>query len=403
YVYKIHKAPDADVIDQLEKIADNSQDKDLATAIDTMQWIQSSHSLIFNATPEAITKLKSLIPNLDTTKSDMFLYPIKEASKDSITASLAQIMETSSDKELVSAIRSLEWTNNNKTCIFHGTQNAIEELKKILPSIDTPSTFTLYVYKVEYANEADIEEALKQTSQTLQNKEFTLAIQTMQWVPDSHSLVFNATPSTLAILKNLLPSLDASESSKRQVHLYKIEKAPEPQIAAGLAQIKQGTQDKELIFAIDHMQWIQKSNTLAFNTTAATFAKLQEILSSLDVHQELFVYKIQYASEEQIENTLKQMASKSQDNEFILAVQTMQWIPDTKTLVFNTSPAVVIKLQSLLPTLDVSPHKKVYLYKSQPGAEERIEETLNQIAQSSKNKDFMDVVSSLQWVDSTKT
>ncbi|MES2198617.1 MAG: hypothetical protein V4489_00405 [Chlamydiota bacterium] len=396
YVYKIHKAPDEEVTAALAKIAKTSQDKELIQAIDALQWVKTSHTLVFNATPAAVSKLKNILPTLDVSTADIYFYPVKEASKEGFTAALQQIAATSKDKELISTINSMQWMTSNKTCIFHGTQNALEELQKLLPSIDISSSSQLFIYKVENTKEADLENALQDASQTLQNKDFTAAVETMQWMPDSHSMIFHTTPSTIAILKNLLPSLDASESAKKDLYLYKIKNASEEQMTSTLQKMANQSQDKGFASAVDTMQWVPESKTFIFNATPSAVTKLQTLLPAIDVsHKKMYIYKAASGAEEKVKAALARISSSSTDKEFTNMLDNLKWVDESKTFVFQGTESSLEELKKVLSTID-APGLQMYMYTVTSASQDQIATSLGDIAKSSQNKDLIETIDTMQ-------
>lgn len=78
HLYKLKFHGGDEVLDALKKVGkilsdSDSNDPKLGYAIDTMQWIESSNSLLFSGNPSSIQKLKGLITMLDTPVKQVFI------------------------------------------------------------------------------------------------------------------------------------------------------------------------------------------------------------------------------------------------------------------------------------------------------------------------------------------
>ncbi len=159
----------------------------------------------------------------------------------------------------------------------------------------------------------------------------------------------------------------------RNTFIYKIASRSAPDILPALTQIKKELMSKAnppelLIDAIGSVKWIKSTNTLFFIATEEAAKKLEEILAALDtplpnldaLQSGFRIYKITKASEEQIRNSLNQIAGdiakwKEPDTELIDAIKTMRWIRETHSLFFAGNSRVLGQLNQLLPVLDVAP------------------------------------------------
>lgn len=78
HLHKLQFHGGSEILDALKKVgkilADNDgSDPKLGYAIDTMQWIETSNSLLFSGNPSSIQKLKGLIAMLDTPVKQVFI------------------------------------------------------------------------------------------------------------------------------------------------------------------------------------------------------------------------------------------------------------------------------------------------------------------------------------------
>ena len=78
YIHKLHYRRGDQIETALQKIAESLQQSgvtnaDLITSIRSIQWIESSNSLVFTGTHEAIEKVKELIEEIDTPLREVFI------------------------------------------------------------------------------------------------------------------------------------------------------------------------------------------------------------------------------------------------------------------------------------------------------------------------------------------
>ncbi len=413
YVYKALRASEAQISASLQEIAKNFQDKDLSFAIENRKWVAESNSFLFNGSSEAIAKLHSILPTLDELTStgpklEFYLYKIQNSRVEQIESALKTILSTSKDPSIESLLKSMKWLEDSNTLLFNGTPEDIKTLHNLLPSLDVDSSksLQLYTYNVQHTTGDHLLSTLKELAKTTQDKDLAAIILTVKWVQESNTLIFSGSKDACAKLQNILPSLDASKQG-REIYSYKVQKTTAKEILHALEQITKASHDQALIDATRTVEWVQGSNTLVFNGTSATISKLQHILPSLDITEkakEIYTYKIQSSSASKLLNSLKQIAKSSQDAELIELVQSAEWVQASNTLVFNGTSTTIVKLQHLLPSLDViEKAKELYTYKIQSSSASKLLDSLKQIAKSSQDAELIELVQSAEWVQASNT
>jgi type II secretory pathway component GspD/PulD (secretin) len=410
YVYKVQNTSEQEIANALHQLSDSLQDKDLTAAIEDMRIVPDSRSLLFKANSSTIAKLKTLIPTLDVKtppSTEMLMYKPKVASHDQMASALDQIANTTQNKAIVSAIENSKWIEESGTFIFYINQESSAELQQILSTVDATRTAAprIYIYKLQNISPDKMQELLEDLASKSQDKDFVTAIDSIQWVPENRTFIFHTTKLVADQLQSLLTELDV-KGTAQQIYIYKTQNPSPAHLAASLHQMESTTQDKALAEAIHSMHWVADSNSFIFQGSAEAIAKLQALLPSLDnetppVAPQLYMYTLQKASQGQLLNTLDQMAQKSGDKDLIAAVDDVQWIPSSKTLVFHTTPAVIAKLQAILPTLDVAtgPVLQMYMYKVQTAPKDQIMSALDLMADTTQDKDLASAIESVKWID----
>lgn len=420
YTYKITQASAKQITSGLELIAKTSQDQSLIDCIRKAEWVQASNTLVFNGSPSAIAKLKTILPTLDssekTQQTQFYLYKIQTASQEQITESLHKMLGSIHDADLTSTIQSMKWIQDVNTLIFSGTPDSLEKIKNILASIDVAPAFfkesQLYTYKIQFSPASQISLSLEQIAKTTNDKSLIEAVKSMKWIQDSNTLIFNCPQETIAKLQKILPSLDAAvpADSEMQFFMYKIQHAKAEQIDSSLKKMAGTIQDKDFAKMIQSMKWIQEVNTLVFNGTKKAIVELQKMLADVDVapsatkELQFYMYKIANTSGPQIENSLKEMAKNIQDSDFIAAVNTMKWMQEINTLLFNGTTSTITKLQNILPTLDVSESQiQLFTYKIQSSTGAQIIASLENTAKTIQDKDLLNAIKSVKWIEESNT
>lgn len=412
YLYPLRKASQEKMKESLDLLAASSKDPALVQAISTMSWVEESHTYIFQGTPKAIAELEKILPTFDVSRSALtrlYIYQVDPGSVDQLKSALEQISATSDDASFKEMIKTAQWSKASSSMIFQGSDEDLAQLKDVLQTIDLSSSkLEIYVYKIRDGSQEQITNTLQQMSDSLDNKDFSSAVDSMQYLQDSHSLIFHASKAAIAKLKDVLSNLDTATNA--QVYVYKTQNPSPAHLAAALHQLEKTTQDKALLDAIKSMHWVAESKSFIFQGSPEAIAKLQSLIPSLDAEgpaptPQLYMYTLQKASQGQLLSTLEQMAQKSGDPDLIAAVDDVQWIPSSRTLVFNTIPSVITKLQGILPTLDVtsSPVLQMYMYKLQAASKDQMMAALDTISDTTQDKDLAAAINSAKWMDDTNT
>ena len=412
YMYQIKNAPYKQIASSLKQLTDSLQNKELSDAVNQMKWIEKSNTLMFNVNADTLAKLQSILDSLDIGGPDLQLhmYKIQTGPKEHVLDKLKQIAATIQDKDLLAAIQSAALIPESNTLIFHATAPINEQLQTILSTLDVPdSQLQIYMYKIKHTSQEQIASSLKQLASTIQNKDLSDAIAQMKWIEKSNTLMFNAIPSAIAKLQDILATLDVA-GPELQLYMYKVLLAKKEDVLSRLKQMSSTIQDKELLDAIQSASVMPDSNTILFHATPTADTKLQSILSTLDVNGlQIYMYKIQNTSKDQLISSLKQLSGTIQSKELEDAISQMKWIQESNTLMFHATPIAIEKLQTLLPSLDVKAkenHFLLYNPKNQTGEElqKGIEELSSSLASSGlQNTPLLNALNSMKWVPSSNS
>jgi len=238
-------------------------------------------------------------------------------------------------------------------------------------------------------------------------------IKDMRPIPSTSSIVFTGTPTEIAQLKEILPSIDTAPSAKieKTFFIYKAENKRARDLAASIRKLsknfdKMGISNPQLLSAIENFRVIEKTNALVFSCDQKTFTKIKELLVNLDTtaskalqEDSFFNYPIVNISQDQMISTLHQISehlkeANSPDKELINTLETVKAIPNTNTIIITGNPTSLSKIKNILKTIDI-PKSKVssdsfFLYQPLYLSEKQLEKYFNQISSHLSKSDVKD-------------
>lgn len=461
FLYKIQQRPATDLVSALKEISMQLQStgappSKLVTALDNVKWVKESNSLLFIADGDTLTKIKDILPDLDTSvqgpnKTNFYIYKIQNASQDQIKSSLNQISDNLQaspvpDKNLIDAIQSMKWIKESNSLVFTGDDQSLKRLGELLPSFDSPSSVpkksTFYIYKIQHATKDQIEASLDQLVDNLKSAPvpdtgLIDAINSEKWIKESNSLTFTGDEKALKLLTELLPTFDqASAAPKSTFYIYTIQNANEEQIEGSLKQIidnlkKSGVPDEDFINALDSIKWIKETNSLVFTGNAEALKRVQQLLPTLDVNPEqskmaltqpaastqFLSYKPEFRTGDEIQASLQEMGKNLKDSglanpSFLHAIDTMKWVPSTKTLLFTGDPASLERIQAVLKTTDIPSGSikktEIFIYKPKFASKDQLQNGLNHLAstldlKNPADRNLSNALKTMTWMSDSGT
>ncbi|HEX2580066.1 MAG TPA: secretin N-terminal domain-containing protein, partial [Rhabdochlamydiaceae bacterium] len=329
-------------------------------------------------------------------------------------------------KPMMSDSALLEVSSETKQLIITDITTNVDKISSLLASIDAPHSpleIDSYVAKT-----SDLEGLIKLATQIV--SPFSEG-NVLTFVPqaDTQTIFIVSTPflieRTMAILEDLETankSADKMAMKGQTVYLYKLKNKAGDEFIDTLANLstqlqKKGASDK-LIDSLEEAKWIKESNSILFIADDQTLAKIKELIPTLDTPFEagalkstFYIYKIQQAPYEQLENSLDAMAENLQkapkpDYAFIEALTTFKYIPDSNSLVFTGDPVSLGKLADILPTFDVPSNQtassQFLIYNPKNRTGEQLEKSLKDLADNLKKAGladplFLQSVKSVKW------
>ena len=416
-LYHVKYAPQKKIEQYLEQIADNlnkkkplsKNDRDLINAIDSMKWIQQSHSFMFSGTSDALTKINQILANYDqptaqetAVQRGYFIYKLQHTQGNVVEEDLDQFAKNlkasgTPDEALLDAIEQVKWIKETNSLMLTGEPKAIEQLKGIIAKYDiprevqrAPTRGDFFMYKPQYVSVEFLEKSLQDLvsnfkKANLADPSLISTIESMKYSSATGSLVFTGTPQSLAKVKELIAEIDTESRKPPQIQhvgkmtflLYKLKYASGPEIETSIRRItsdlkRSRTSDKEFISALSSMKYVKETNSLLFTGTQTALEKVQALVEKFDVPGlaekkeaevpqppgSYFVYKPKYVPGEKLEEIVREFGehlerSGLKDASLYQAIDSMRWIPATNSLIVTGPETALKQVKDLLSTYDI--------------------------------------------------
>jgi type II secretory pathway component GspD/PulD (secretin) len=340
FMYKPVHLPPAQIETGLKDVGSNLKkaglaDPNLLSAIDTAKYVSATNSLIFTGTPDALQKIQTLIKDIDVPpavhapiqhvgKTTFLLYKLKNANGPQVVTSIKSLTndlkKTAADKDLVSTLNTMKYVKETNSLLFTGTEESLTKVQGLLDKFDVtglgpqkpegvPTATNFFVYKPVSLPGLDLEKTLSDFSDNLKSSgladpELFNAIASTRWNEKTQTLVFTGTPKALEQVKELLaqfdvpapgsipkgplePTIQAIDNVSFLVYKLQFHKGDEiqnalRQIAKDLI-ITQASVNKNLLNAINTIQWLEVTNSLLSSGDPETLTRLRELIKNLDV------------------------------------------------------------------------------------------------------------------------
>ncbi|MCP5503742.1 MAG: hypothetical protein H7A41_01175 [Chlamydiales bacterium] len=423
YIFKpIHQSPEA-IIKQANHAADEMKDQglkdpNLIAALNSASVVSKGTGVLFTGTKEAIDRVKEIAPTFDIPvektpeANEFYVYKPIHISADDLrrhARMVAEDMESSgfADKSLIHTLTNTKLVSKGKAVLFTGTKDSITKVKDLLPSLDTPSEdqvkqvgkTTFEIYKIKYLTGPALMGYLRNMASDLKRAGSTqddliTTLNNMRYVHDTNSIIFTGTPTAVTEAISLAQKFDipglAKEAPARAPTGYKIYK---PKFVSGMDLIQilkdfeqnlitSGVSDKELFDVINNLKWMEKTSSILVSGDEEDTNKVYSLLERFDIptggipegepgietvsDMSFLIYKLQYHSGSEIQDAIKLIGvdlgkakTKVNDN-LVDAINTLQWIEVTNSLIATGQADALGKLKELIKSIDI-PLKQVFV------------------------------------------
>ena len=467
-IYQVlHRVPH-DLILDLRQIADTLKvpgvtPSSLEVAIDGVQEVQESNSLMFVADPETTLRLREILLSLDTPsagRTSFYIYKVQLALEEQLTDSLKQMQERLQaaprpDEELIHAIGSMKWIKETNAVIFTGSDVALKKLADILPTFDVSprtaltgkrasSRSSFFIYQPEYRTGQDLKNEIAALETKLKESGLTdpallETLGTMQWIASANLLVFTGDPQSLERVQGMLKSVDTAQqvakTPSREFFLYKLQSASCHAVLIELKNIasKLSTttvQNQNIVAAINKIECIPSNNSMLITAATDTVEQIKSLIEAFDTPvaagglggaKSFFIYKPKFLPVEDVQSALSHLsddlqASGLNDPELFQTLETMKYVSQTHSLLFTGSQGGLDKVQHLLNGIDTSAalgaiqsigNVTFLLYKIQTASADKLINSLKTFTSNlqgdTKDKQLIETIDSVKWIKDTNS
>ena len=245
-LYRIQYAASDKLLASLKSFADNlkqsnAQDKELALSLNTVKFIRETNSLMFTGNPDTLQRVEQVLKNFDIpalqgqataerAAATFIIYNPKYLTGDELISILCDFMDNLmnsgvTDPGLFDAINNLKWIDKTSSLLVSGDQQSVEKVQQLLvrfdipgkenaaPSIESIDNTSFLVYKLQFHPGNDIQTALRQVAASMSKGNtppvaLVDAINSLQWVEVTNSLLCTGPQDVLVKLKDLIQNLD---------------------------------------------------------------------------------------------------------------------------------------------------------------------------------------------------
>ncbi len=440
YIYPIQNGTEEQIKASLEKFVSNLKDsahpdEGLIKAIEKMKWIKENNSLMFTGDQASLDKLSQVLPTFDTPfyqgktasrlplSNDFYVYHPKFQDGKALLHQVQDVYSTLknaglSDPAFLNTLNSAKWVSSTNSLIFTGDTSSLDRIHALMGLMDYQEVSipkenqTIYMYQIQYNEPKYVEEGLKKIANSLPSDEdFVHAIDNMKYVSQSKTFIFRALPETIERIKKVLLGLDSSKlaESEATYTVYKLKNAKGSFVLRELEQTaktlsKGNVKEKDLIQAIQNIQWNEKTNSLVLTGSPDVLEKLKLMIAEYDIpHEEgektsqFFVYRNQAMPMSEFQKVIFKAADEMessglQDPSLIKALRSAKIISDGEALIFTGTPKAITKLHTVLPNLEKQAQKpnQVYLFTPKIRSPKEIIQEANQTASEMESSHFAD-------------
>lgn len=392
----------------------------LVRTIQKVKWVKESNSLLITGPTQSVEQVKELIGQFDTTeagltgglgsRSSFFIYKPKYQSAEFIEESIGMIatdLEESGliDRGLLQTLKTVRPVPATNSLLFTGSPDALQKVQNLLSTVDVVAgeghaiqrigNMTFVIYKLSAASAQQFMSSMRSIANQLDksnalDKELFQAINSMKWIKETNSILFTGTPQALERVEALAEKFDVTALGQAAPMGY-ILYTPIYQKGPDLIQIlctfeknltDSGVSDPDLFDTINNLKWMDQTSSLVITGDADSIKKIQDLLIKFDVpvqgeegnvpsissieNTSFLVYKLQYHQGTDIITAIKQVATElskstaTPTQNLVAAINSLQWINVTNSLIATGEQEVLTKLKDLVQSLDV-PLKQVFI------------------------------------------
>lgn len=347
FMYKPVHLPAKQIEKSLRELGTNLKgaglaDPSLLNAIETSKYVESTNTLVFTGSTDALTKIQGMIKDVDVPpaahapiqhvgKTTFLLYKLKNAGGPQIVSSIknmtAELKKSgTADKDFVSALSSIKYVKETNSLFFTGTDSALTKVQNLVEQFDVSSLAspnvprpvtpisgpgTYFVYKPQSLTGPELESILQNFAENIKSsglidEDLFRTINSLRWSEQTQTLIITGTPKSIDQVKDLLKDFDipSNVASKGQISplepniqaidntsflVYKLQFHKGDEIQNALRQIARDLMvnnapiNSGLLNSINSIQWLEVTNSLLCSGDQDTLTRLRELIKNLDI------------------------------------------------------------------------------------------------------------------------
>jgi len=454
FVYKLTNRSGDEVLSGLTHIADSLEqsgvpEPDLLETIDAAKWIRETNAIMIVGSKESVDKVKELLATLDVQtpesaqKEGFFIYKPLNRSAGEVYTSIRELAQNlkgapGTDPGLITTIDSAKINSATQTVTFSGEERTFARVRELLATIDTgksgkgSSKNNFFIYQLKARSPNQIETSLKAFAKDLDksnadNDGLSKVIEGMKYIRETHSILFAGSESSLARLKEILPTFDSDiVPSNTKFFIYKPKFQKGGQLAASLRDVADNLRSNELsdptmLHTLDSLKWVKSTNSLLFTGDPDSIAKVEALIATLDIQGSskggYYIYKLQHASSgKEVEDDLERLAGELKksgmtNSKVPEALEHVRYIKETNSFLITGDQETIDEIKDMISRYDTvrtSAKTNYFMYKPQNMTSAALEQSMRDVAKNLQSADLADPallssISSMQYSDTTES
>ena len=463
FIYKPMHRSAKEIKDAIEQMASNLKgakgaDPAMIEAMQSATINTATQTITFSGDETTFPQIKELLTTIDagkgkapkeSSKSSFFLYKIQSSSPTQVENSLKSFANNldksnASDEGLIDTIDEMKYIKETHSILFTGPDEALQRLKELLPSFDTPTSTPassqFFIYKPKHQKGEQLAASLKDVTENLESNHLAdpgmlQTLKSMKWVKSTNSLLFTGDKASIQRLEELLQTLDMGGTGKsieeKGFFLFHPQYATKDNIQQYISEVtinlKEKGGDPDLIEALESLRWIAESQSFMFSGSEKSLAKIKELLATYEQEPQpkarkpgYYIYKLQHTSgsviEDDLDNLSKNFRSSGlKESKVLDVIENMRYIKETNSLLLTGDPQAIEEVKALISEYDfprsapkLPANSNFFMYKPQSLSPNQIEKSLREVGNNLKRAGLADpelltAIESAKYVDSTNS
>lgn len=393
-IYHLKGTNGAEIATQLHTmgsniVTSNTQSMSHQETLLSAKYLSDTNTIILSGDHESIQFAESIIAKLDMFDNASGLsyafFPTSNTSGPDIVTKLHHFAKNLAsdnqiDLNIKACIESTKYIPESHSILIHGTKEAIQFTEQLAQKIQDGLAITnnglFIVYNLKMANGDNIvnqlhEMALHIPGDSQESLDIKASLASTKYLPETNSIMIKGPQNALSFTQNIVEKMDVTpvKGSINTFYLYRLESSQGNEVIGKLQSFAQRLPastagDKNVIFSIDHLEWIKESNSILITGNQATIDRVSALIAQYDSRQnaspnkgDFLIYSPHYLSLDMLEQSLEEYAVALKqtglaDPNLIETINTAKAVPSANHLVFSGNPDSISKVKIILNLID---------------------------------------------------